>query len=413
MNFKKFSFLCALMLATICSFAQEKAHFEQGNFKAVLAQAKAANKPIFIDLYFEGCMPCKKMDQDVFTDPKVITYLNGNYICFKSDIFKEEDGKFLCQKFAVGGFPTFLLLSPDGHLINNFSGYTATDRLLPLLADAKEKAARKEVKKFDNKFNNKYPSFYHTRYFNMSDKSDKSEAIAAYEKQQKKYKPEVNFVVQGIFLQRLSEKTQEDFYNKAAQYAKDYSAEIAGRAMTFIAQKKAKKFAADKDKAGFDKMLAYIKTVYNERDWKIFGLPICEEFYKQYGDYQAFVDYVNSTPSYTLIDKAILVNKVLPGIKNNQQAIQSMLEWFKDEKAVSGISMVALPEVQYTISALNLKADNPWEAKKYALEASLIKAKHKAEWNADIINQYTAKLLNGEKDIEFKAVKISKPILMD
>jgi len=47
-------------------FAQDGIRFEQGDWATILAKAKSAQKPIFIDVYTSWCGPCKKMAKDIF-----------------------------------------------------------------------------------------------------------------------------------------------------------------------------------------------------------------------------------------------------------------------------------------------------------------------------------------------------------
>jgi uncharacterized protein YyaL (SSP411 family) len=53
------------------------------NWRQVLAKARSENKTIFIDAYATWCGPCKKMDADVYTDPKVAEFVNKNFIAIK------------------------------------------------------------------------------------------------------------------------------------------------------------------------------------------------------------------------------------------------------------------------------------------------------------------------------------------
>ncbi len=45
------------------------------DWQQVLAKAKAENKYIFVDCYATWCIPCKKMDTDVYSSQKVGDFL--------------------------------------------------------------------------------------------------------------------------------------------------------------------------------------------------------------------------------------------------------------------------------------------------------------------------------------------------
>jgi thiol:disulfide interchange protein len=83
------------ILATILSFVavanlyaqddktNDKIKFATGSWNDILVQAKAENKPIFVDFYTEWCGPCKMMSKQVFTDKEVAKYYNTNFISVK------------------------------------------------------------------------------------------------------------------------------------------------------------------------------------------------------------------------------------------------------------------------------------------------------------------------------------------
>ena len=49
------------------------------NYKEALACAKANNKPLFIDFTGHGCVNCRKMEANVWSDPRVLKLLNEKY----------------------------------------------------------------------------------------------------------------------------------------------------------------------------------------------------------------------------------------------------------------------------------------------------------------------------------------------
>lgn len=82
---------------------------------AAVAAAKAAGKPVMIDFYADWCMPCKELDKETFTDPRVIE-ATGNWVLLKANLTKEgaPEVKELRAKWQVKGVPTILFLGPDG-----------------------------------------------------------------------------------------------------------------------------------------------------------------------------------------------------------------------------------------------------------------------------------------------------------
>src|SRR5688500_2761792 len=63
---------------------QEGISFVQGiSWQEVIKKAKEEGKSIFVDCYTTWCLPCKKMDKEVFSDEQVAQFFNSKFICYK------------------------------------------------------------------------------------------------------------------------------------------------------------------------------------------------------------------------------------------------------------------------------------------------------------------------------------------
>ena len=115
--------------------------YEQG-----LACAKAQNKPIFIDFTGHGCVNCREMEANVWSDPAVIQKLRNDFVVIalyvddKTKLPKEEwivsdhDGKtkktvgkkyadFQIARFNVNAQPYYVLMDTEGELLVNPRAY--------------------------------------------------------------------------------------------------------------------------------------------------------------------------------------------------------------------------------------------------------------------------------------------------
>ncbi len=120
------------ILATILSFVavanlyaqddktNDKIKFATGSWNEILVQAKAENKPIFVDFYTEWCGPCKMMSKQVFTDKEVANYYNTNFISVK--INAETQEAELVGKSGITAYPSLFYFNADGQVINKQVG---------------------------------------------------------------------------------------------------------------------------------------------------------------------------------------------------------------------------------------------------------------------------------------------------
>jgi protein disulfide-isomerase len=113
------------------SVAAEQAGVWQADYDAALKQAAAEKKYVLVD--FSGsdwCGWCIKLDKEVFSQPEFIEYAKNNLICVLLDFprgkelpkAQKDANQALLEKFKVEGFPTVLILNPQGKLIQQ-TGY--------------------------------------------------------------------------------------------------------------------------------------------------------------------------------------------------------------------------------------------------------------------------------------------------
>ena len=86
-----------------------------------LEKAKTDKKAVFIDFYTTWCMPCRMMDESVFSDWDVTQYMAENVVSLKVNAEKGR-GVDLKSKFAVQAYPTFVFLAPDGTELSRKEG---------------------------------------------------------------------------------------------------------------------------------------------------------------------------------------------------------------------------------------------------------------------------------------------------
>jgi thiol:disulfide interchange protein len=86
-----------------------------------LARAEKENKMVFIDFYTSWCLPCKLMDEDVFTDQAFGDYMNQHFISIKVNA-EVGNGPNLAALYEVKAYPTLLFVDLNGRVKSRKEG---------------------------------------------------------------------------------------------------------------------------------------------------------------------------------------------------------------------------------------------------------------------------------------------------
>ncbi|MGC8785295.1 MAG: protein-disulfide reductase DsbD [Armatimonadota bacterium] len=83
--------------------------------EAVLQQAVAEGKPVVIDFYADWCLPCKELEANTFSDPRVAQAFDG-VVALKADLTRDEEPSVreLKNRFKIVGVPTIVFLDSSG-----------------------------------------------------------------------------------------------------------------------------------------------------------------------------------------------------------------------------------------------------------------------------------------------------------
>ena len=131
MKLSKFVSVLSLLFISLASavFAGEGWTHD---FEAAKVRAAAENKPLLLD--FTGsdwCGWCIKLDKEVFSQEEFKAYAKDALVLVELDFPRDasklpagvaEKNEALSKKYGVRGFPTILVLSPDGKLVEK-TGY--------------------------------------------------------------------------------------------------------------------------------------------------------------------------------------------------------------------------------------------------------------------------------------------------
>jgi thioredoxin-related protein len=146
-----------LLISHGCLIAQDKSgiRFQTGlSWQQILDKAKAEHKYIFADVYTTWCTPCKRMDQEIYTDSSIGALMNQNFISVKIQMDSTSDGASAIQKtYKITGYPSFLFFSPDGEWVYKDLGYkdkASFTKLVLFAADPERKDFRAKLTAYQN-----------------------------------------------------------------------------------------------------------------------------------------------------------------------------------------------------------------------------------------------------------------------
>ncbi|MFT6335191.1 MAG: thiol:disulfide interchange protein [Saprospiraceae bacterium] len=112
---------------------------ESNKLQSVLDLAAAENKLVFLDVYTTWCLPCKMMEENVFTDKTTAAIINKDFISYKVDAEK-SNGLNVAFQYDVSEYPTILFLDAQGNVLERGVGTHYHTKLVNLAASALVKA---------------------------------------------------------------------------------------------------------------------------------------------------------------------------------------------------------------------------------------------------------------------------------
>ncbi len=141
-------FLWIMVLAFPLQIMAQGIQFENGlSWEQVKQKAKQENKYIFVDCYASWCVPCKRMEKEVFPLKNVGDYMNEHFISIRvqmdtsknDDAFIQiwyHDASEIMRQYKVKIFPSYLFFSPDGRIVHRYLSALPDTEFLKIAANA-------------------------------------------------------------------------------------------------------------------------------------------------------------------------------------------------------------------------------------------------------------------------------------
>lgn len=106
----------------------------RSDFKAALLEAEERRLPLLVHFYADWCMPCQRMERDVFTSPKVKEFLGTHFVAVKLNSDHNQD---VVRRYGVETLPSDLVIdSLTGKVLVRHSDFLDSTKYLSLATQA-------------------------------------------------------------------------------------------------------------------------------------------------------------------------------------------------------------------------------------------------------------------------------------
>ncbi|MCB0515251.1 MAG: thioredoxin fold domain-containing protein [Chitinophagales bacterium] len=109
-----------------------QSHYYNGSVEQIALNARTQNKAYFITFSTQWCQPCKRMEQEVFSDPGIKNFSEKFYNSYKVDA-ELTQFNLLAMSHNVKAYPTVIFFDSSGKEILRLEGYTNRDKFLAIL----------------------------------------------------------------------------------------------------------------------------------------------------------------------------------------------------------------------------------------------------------------------------------------
>jgi thiol-disulfide isomerase/thioredoxin len=136
-------FMVALLLVAASASAAEPSKSQidwKNRSDELLLSARQTGKPFLVEVWADWCQPCRRMDREVWSDPRIIAE-SQKFVCLSVDVSRAKNGKYddairgLHGNYPVHVIPTFFILDPWGEVILVNEGFIGANEFAAILRE--------------------------------------------------------------------------------------------------------------------------------------------------------------------------------------------------------------------------------------------------------------------------------------
>lgn len=297
----KFHLMIIIQVFLVSSLiAQSGIKFTTGNWDAILAEAKANDKIIFMDAYATWCGPCKMMSKDVFPQKDVGEYYNANFINVKMDMEKGE-GPQLARDFEVRAYPTLLFIDGDGAIVHRATGYQTAPQFIALAEKALDPSQRLSTMKSRFDKGDRDPEFLYNYLISSYEAMDGNykRVVSAYLETQEDWKTEENMALIFLMTEDADSPMFDFLIENKADFERMFGPGVVGQKMQELILQEA--FSEDNDEqTALSEVDRLFKEIYPESAAEL-SAGFRMNYYQYLGETEKFaqaaVIYLDEYPS--------------------------------------------------------------------------------------------------------------------